>query len=87
LDKLRDTSDNRFLALFEAYKTHNSVDRLEEELRKLLHKNENICLVLWQGVVATMAYWNARKAVQFGIEAPEEWIQFALAQDSDILIG
>ncbi|KAJ2929929.1 hypothetical protein H1R20_g7185, partial [Candolleomyces eurysporus] len=86
-EKLRATSDKRFLSIFEAYKSHPSTDCLEEELRRLLHKSENICLVLWQAVLATMAYWNAYKALQFGIESPDEWIQFILAQDSDILIG
>ncbi|KAJ2931062.1 hypothetical protein H1R20_g6027, partial [Candolleomyces eurysporus] len=86
-EKLRATSDKRFLSIFEAYKSHPSTDCLEEELRRLLHKSENICLVLWQAVLATMAYWNACKALQFGIESPDEWIQFILAQDSDILIG
>ncbi|RXW22520.1 hypothetical protein EST38_g3344 [Candolleomyces aberdarensis] len=85
--KLGETSDKRFLSIFEAYKAHPSTDRLEEELRRLLHKSENICLVLWQAVLATLAYWNACKALRFGIESPDEWIQFILAQDSDILIG
>jgi hypothetical protein len=84
--KMIETSDKRFLSLFESYRTQQSTD-LQGELRKLLHKSENICLVLWQAVLAMITYRNACKALQFGIESPDEWIQFMFAQDSDILIG
>ena len=86
-DRLIETSDKRFISLFEAYRAHPSADRLEEELRKLLHRSENICLVLWQAALAMLTYRNACKALQFGIVSPDEWIQFVSAEDSDILIG
>ena len=86
-ERLIETSDKRFLSLFEAYRAQPSMDRLHGELRKLLHKSENICLVLWQAVLAMLTNRNACKVLRFGIESPDEWIQFILAQDSDILIG
>lgn len=85
--KLAETTEKRFLAMYETWKGHPNPDILEVELRKLLRTPSNICLVLLQGNLATIAYWNACKVREFALEAPEEWIQFILAQDSDVTIG
>ncbi|RXW15741.1 hypothetical protein EST38_g10110 [Candolleomyces aberdarensis] len=87
-DKLAETSSRRFFNLFEVFMgSQQSTTLLEEELKKLLHKSENIALVLWQGSLAMLAYWNAFKVLEFVIESPEEWLQFVSALDSDIFIG
>lgn len=87
IDKIIKTSEKRFVDLFNSYRVHLSPNRLEEELQTLLHTPNNICLVLWQGWHGVLTYYNSCRVRRLGIEATEEWIQFVLAQDSDLLLG
>ncbi|TEB21130.1 hypothetical protein FA13DRAFT_164848 [Coprinellus micaceus] len=85
--KLAQTSAKRFKDLFDGYKVRPGQDTLEGELQKLLHTPNNLCLVLWQGALAYLAYNNACRVRKFMIGAPDEWLQFVLARDSDLCIG
>ncbi|TEB27588.1 hypothetical protein FA13DRAFT_1736437, partial [Coprinellus micaceus] len=85
LDKIVKTSEKRFIDLFRSYRVHLSPNGLEEELQTLLHTPNNICLVLWQGWLGMLAYYNSCRVRRLGIEATEEWVQFVLAQDSYLL--
>lgn len=87
LNKIIKTSEKRFIDIYSVYKAHPSVGRLEEELRKLLHNPNNICLVLWQGWLGMLAFYNATRVRRHAVEAADEWKQFVMAQDSDLLIG
>ncbi|KAF8799183.1 hypothetical protein BYT27DRAFT_6873048 [Phlegmacium glaucopus] len=88
--KLFQTSQDRFMRLLRKYrKAENAGGSLTDTLLRdgllgLLHSNRNnVSLVVFQGLLATVARWNCCRVLSRAREAPEEWIKFIVADDDD----
>ena len=77
------------MQLFRQYSVASyTSDTLREKLQALLISNRNnVALVVYQGLFASLARWNQARVLLRAREAPEEWIQFIVADDDYIYIG
>ena len=98
LDKLIDTSHDRFLQILNSFPTLNelklngagklSKSNIQQELSAVLHTNKNnVALVAIQGAFALLSQWNASRVLMTAREAPEKWIRFVGADDEELFIG
>jgi hypothetical protein len=86
--QLMRTSGERFRGLFKSYLENHDISPIRVQLQALLNpRPQNVALVVTQGVYAFFARWNAERILARIRKAPEEWIEFVVAEDDYVLIG
>lgn len=87
LFQLGELSLDFFKSLLHKY-INNSYIRLADDLESLLASDPaNVARIVFQGTVAVQQRWNAIQVLRAAREAPQEWLDFVMAEDSLIYIG